>query len=401
MGTRPDGRTDRKHIRRSTKAELDRAVRQLERSRDNGQYTWTEADPTLGQWLDHWLETILPMTARWKTLSTYRSLMRVHVIPAMGPVRLSRIQPETLEQHYRALMQAGKSAHVVHAVHRVLRSALSEAKRRQRIITNPAAIARPPRVESIEVQPLTADECKAILGAAATSRNAARWSVAVALGLRQGEALGLTWTDVDLAAGTIRIRRAVQRWTWQHGCRPSAVDPTDPPCGRRRGADCPQRKGGGIRLVQPKTSASCRTVVLPGQLVDELRVHRVAQARERLEAGSLWNHAQDMVFATPTGMLIDPARDNRDWTKLLTRAQVRAVRLHDARHTAATLLLVQGVDLRTVMSIMGWTEMATAQRYAHAVDELRQEAARRMGSALWSDTTQPSRPGNLAPPGTG
>ena len=82
---------------------------------------------------------------------------------------------------------------------------------------------------------------------------------------------------------------------------------------------------------------------------------------------------------------MDPARDWREWKALLRAAGVRDARLHEARHTAATLLLVQGVDLPTVMAIMGWTEMATAQRYAHAVDELRVEAARRMGAALWPE----------------
>lgn len=84
MGARLDGTPDRKHVSRATKTELDRAVRQLERSRDTGRYSWTEADSTLEQWLEHWLETILPTSVRWKTLSTYRSLMRLHVIPVLG-----------------------------------------------------------------------------------------------------------------------------------------------------------------------------------------------------------------------------------------------------------------------------------------------------------------------------
>ena len=127
-----DGKPDRKHVTRATKAELDRAVRELERSRDTGQYAWTGADPTLKQWLDHWLDAILPATVRWKTLSTYRSQMRRHVIPALGAMRLSQVRAETLEKHYRRLLDSGCSPHVVHAVHRVLRSALNEAVTRHR-----------------------------------------------------------------------------------------------------------------------------------------------------------------------------------------------------------------------------------------------------------------------------
>lgn len=125
---------------------------------------------------------------RWKTLSTYRSQVRLHVIPILGAARLSELRPETLEELYRRLLDAGSSAHVVQAVHRVLRSALNEAVRRQRLAVNPALIARPPRVAVVEVQPLTADECRAILRTAAAGPDAARWSVALALGLRQGGA---------------------------------------------------------------------------------------------------------------------------------------------------------------------------------------------------------------------
>ena len=146
MGARLDGRPDRKHISRGAKSELDRAVRALERSRDTGQYIWTESDPTLGQWLEHWLQNVLPSTVRWKTLSTYRSQMHVHIVPALGTVKLSALRPELLEQHYRRMLDAGKSASLVHAVHRVLRSGLNEAVRRQRLGSNPALVARPPRV---------------------------------------------------------------------------------------------------------------------------------------------------------------------------------------------------------------------------------------------------------------
>lgn len=380
MGTRPDGRPDRKHVNRASKPELDRAVRELERSRDTGQYVWTEADPPLGQWLEHWLTAVLPMTVRWKTLSTYTSQMRLHVIPALGAVRLSELRPETLEQHYRRLIDDGRSVHVVHAVHRVLRSCLNEAVRRQRLVTNPARAARPPRVAVQEVQPLTPGECHRILAAAVGRRNAARWSFALALGLRQGEALGLSWSEVDFDTSTVRIRQAVQRQTWTHGCGRGGAGAA---CGRKRAGDCPQRRGGGVVLVEPKTKSSRRTVAVPAPLLEELRRHRRTQAEERLAAGPGWSRAADLVFPNEFGEPLDPSRDRREWKQILMAAAVRDVRLHDARHTAATLLLVQGIDVRTVMAVMGWTEMATAQRYSHAVDELRLEAARRMGAALW------------------
>ena len=126
MGRRPDGTTARKHVQRGTKAELRDAVRDLERRRDAGTFVWTQDDVTLSHWLEHWLESVLPMTARWKTVSTYRSQMRVHAIPALGQWRLSELRPEHLEEHYRRMQDEGHSTHVIRAVHRVLRSSLNE-----------------------------------------------------------------------------------------------------------------------------------------------------------------------------------------------------------------------------------------------------------------------------------
>ena len=387
VGRRLDGQRDRRHLTRGTKRELDAAVRDLENARDAGEQPWLLENMSVGQWLTLWMDTILPLSVRWKTRSGYVSLMRVHVIPNIGSLPLADLRPETLEQLYRQLLDEGRSVHVVHAVHRTLRSSLSEAVRRKRLVHNPAAIARPPRMATAEIEPLTPSECQDILNAAQATPNPARWSVALALGLRQGEALGLEWPDIELDQGILRVRRSVQRRTWSHGCHDKQGTPT---CGRKRGADCPKRASGGLLLVEPKTRSSRRSLALPVPLVAELRAHRAAQLRLKLARANVWDRSKDLVFCTDYGTLIDPAQDRREWKALLRNAGVREVRLHDARHTAATLLLLQGVDIRTVMAIMGWTEMATAQRYVHAVDELRHEAARRIGAALWPTPGHPA-----------
>jgi integrase len=134
-------------------------------------------------------------------------------------------------------------------------------------------------------------------------------------------------------------------------------------------------------------------LVLPGPLVDIMKAHRQAQLEERLRAGQLWED-HGLVFAGPTGRPLDPDRHTKAWNAMLAIASVRPARLHDARHTAATLLLVAGVGPRVVMDLMGWSSGSMVKRYQHVVDELKQVAAERMAATLWptATTTATSKP---------
>lgn len=145
-------------------------------------------------------------------------------------------------------------------------------------------------------------------------------------------------------------------------------------------------------ISDPKSQAGRRPVSLPDPLVMILRTHRESQAAERLRAGSCWEE-HDFVFCQENGRPLDPDGHSKAWKRFLAKAGVREARLHDARHTAATLLLLQGVDQRTVMALMGWSEMSMAQRYEHVIPELRREAADRVGTALWGSPDISRRPG--------
>ena len=229
------------------------------------------------------------------------------------------------------------------------------------------------------MEPLTVEEAACILCVAAQRRNGTRWSVALALGLRQGEALGLKWPDLNLEMETLVVRRALRRETGRHGCeRDDAGQPT---CWTKQGGRCPERTQGGLVARTPKNNKS-RTIPLPPGLASLLRAHKAAQAAERLQAGFLWTD-DDWIFATEFGAPIDPRCDWGEWKEVLAEAGVRDARVHDARHTAATLLLANGVDTRTLMDLMGWTEYRTAQRYAHVIDPMRREAMARMGGVLF------------------
>jgi integrase len=223
------------------------------------------------------------------------------------------------------------------------------------------------------------------------TRNSARWALALALGLRQGEDQGLKWSDVDLVNGTLVARRARLRPRWALGC--------DGDCGHSQAGHCPQRRPARPETADTKSRAGRGSIGLPDELVALLRAHERQQVWERRRARLL---SQDggWVFTTPTGLPLNPRTDYDEWKQLLTAAGVRDGRLHDARHTAATVLLFPGVPERAVMGVMGWSNSAMAARYQHITDAVRRDVAQRVGGLLWTPARQVSdcgaSPGVLA-----
>lgn len=169
------------------------------------------------------------------------------------------------------------------------------------------------------------------------------------------------------------VRRSRRRPRYAHGCGDT--------CGRKAGY-CPQRQRTNPETADTKSRAGRRAVGLPAQLVDLLRTHQAKQQDERTAAGADWTD-EGWLFATPTGRGTSPRTDYDDWKELLDDAKVRDGRLHDARHTAATVLLILGVSERAVMGLMGWSTTAMAARYQHMVGSVRNDVARQVDGLLW------------------
>lgn len=356
MGLKENGRRDRRHVSGTRRADVVAKVRALEAKRDAGTAEAAGRAPTVGDWLDHWLEHIASRRVRARTLESYEALVRLHLRPGIGHHRLDRLQPEHLEQLYGSLLEdKGLSPATVLRLHRVLSRALRVAMQRGKIARNVATLVDPPAVKRpTTALPLTVDEARRVLQSAEQARNSARWTVALAVGLRQSETLGLRWSDIDLDVGTLTVRRGLHRVA-----------------------------GKGLVYEEPKAERSRRTLALPVPLVMALRRHRGVQLEERQAAGSLWEE-HDLVFAQVNGRPLDKRSDWEGWKALLTRAGVREVRLHDGRHTAATLLLSEGVHPRVVMELLGHAQMrTTTDTYSHVMPALAKEAAAKMGTALW------------------
>lgn len=325
--------------------------------------------PTLEQWLNHCHATLLPRQKkkpRETTMVKYRYCFDSYLIPTMGHVRLDKITSDDIEGVWHLLLEDGNptldadkrrplSPSTVHWAHTILSRMLRLALHKKTLTVNPAgpdSMDAPAKTDA-EIMPLETDQWKTILAHAEGTVNAARWTVALAIGLRQGEALALRWSDVDLADGTLRVRQTVYRLP-----------------------------GKGLVFGPPKTERSKRDIALPNTLLVALRQHRKEQAAARLAAGDTWDAEADLVFANSFGRVIDPSTDRKAWKALLDRSGVPHVKLHAARHTAATMMLLQGIDPRVVMDIMGWSQVATAAHYRHAVDEAKRTAADKIDQAF-------------------
>ena len=377
IGTTDAGKPIRRHVRGRTRTEVAEKVAVLESERArSGHRPSPSQQLTLGQWLDEWL-VIIQRTRKPKTFDNYTSLVRTHC----GPLRsrpLARIAVRDIDDLlYRVAERFPQSAL---ALHRILRSALNTAVRRGLLVANPCTHAVVPRVCETELEPYALEECRRLLLAATELPNGARWSVALALGLRQGEALGLMWDDIDFEKNQLRVRRQLQRLCWHHGCG----DPTPD----HKPSKCPQRTGGGWVLEDVKSRAGRRTLAVPPQLMQQLREHRRDQAAHRLAVGPAW-HEHDLVFPRTDGLPQHSSVDAKAWRTLTQRAGVPPLRLHYARHTTATMLLAQGVDGRVVMALLGWSQASLLTRYQHVLEPMRRDAAIRIDQAYWPAAESP------------
>lgn len=375
VGTKPNGRADQRHVRRRTKDETVARVDDLLAQRRSGAVTKAGRAQTVQSWMETYLTDVAPRRCNPATLYDYRSKCRNWIYPHLGKTRLDKLKPEQLDALYLAMEREGKASSHALKVHRIMTRALEIAHRRGLVGRNVAKLIDAPSGKSPKMSYLTEPEALKVLAATEGVRNSARWSVALALGLRQGEALGLRWAHVDLKTGQMEIPKQLRRRIYEHGCGGT--------CGKKRGAECPKRSEGGLLLVDPKGKSE-RTLPIPKPLAAKLRRHRTEQRAEKKAAEEWWQDG-DYVFAQTDGRPLDPRQDYQAWVDLLAEAGVKRVRLHDARGTAATLMIAQGVPIEVVQVVLGHTDLRTTQVYAKVVDELTRDATDRMGRLFWDD----------------
>lgn len=312
--------------------------------------------PTTTMRTADWLAAWLPTTRPRVVPSTYRGYEAVirSIAERIGDVPLGRLTPSDVERMTSAIVAAGRTARTAGMARKVLRLALRQAIRDGLVTRNVAAEARPPRLVPFAARTLTAAEARRLIDATADDELGPLWAVLVATGLRQGEALGLTWGDVDTAGGTLTVRRSLVRG-WD----------------------------GKPKLGSPKSDRSRRTIALPAVARDALDRQRTRQEDAQEATGSAWQDRDGLVFTDAVGRPLIGRYITPALRSALARAKLPSIRCHDLRHTAATLQLAAGVPLATISRTLGHSTIAiTADIYAAVTPDLRREAADAMDRAL-------------------
>lgn len=322
-----DGRKRRKYVYGRTSKEVATKLKQALREKDAG--TIVVASMLTGAWLDYWLDNIAARTLRPQTVRGYRSKIDLYIKPSIGSHRLTALRPEHIRQMHDRMRGDGLAEASVRQAHAVLKRALRVAVQEGKLGVSPADRMESPSTETATREQFTVAQAKAVLKAA---RDDARWWLALFYGLRQGEALGLDWIDVDLDRHVLTIRQTLQT-----------------------------NEAGEHIFGPPKSKASNRTVPLVP--VMEARLRLLWEAQGRPSAGLLFHD---------NGGPIHPRRDWQAWRDLIDRAavppsaQLPYIALHAARNTAASLLEAAGVPDRLVAQILGHGQVRVTHGYQSA-----------------------------------
>lgn len=325
----------------------------------------------LSKWLDYWLENI--DQSRPRTREGYRSKIEQYIKPAIGRIKIEQLTPADVRrlEHYIVKTRGLSSTSALQA-YQILAKSLKDAEREGRVVRNVARLVNPPRRAVVHSKVLTSTEAIQLLTTVEHDRLASRWAAALLTGARQGELLGL---EIDRVGDHLDLSWQLQRITLVDG----RLDA--PPDWEHR------HLTGALYLARPKSRAGWRMVPVAPVLRPILEARLEAAAAEPNPFGLLWTAEPKRSRSTHElqpldGMPIDPAWDSKEWHRILARAGLPDLRLHDARHTAVTLLYDLGVPEVVIQQIVGQSTVAVTRGYRHASQQPAIDALTRLGGML-------------------
>jgi integrase len=316
---------------------------------------------TFGNWLARWLAVYVKPKVRPASHTNYHDLARNHIIPALGSIPLQKLTTDTVQEFYnqksengRLDGQGGLSPRIIHMTHQVINGSLKQAVRQKLIPHNPAEYTARPGLKYKEIQPLDTTEVNRYLEAVRGDRLYPAFLVEMTTGLRRGELLAITWDCLDLAKGVLTVKKALARVRTADG------------------------KRSALQFSEPKTDSGKRTIPLLPEVVAALKEHRKRQLEERLFFGQAYRD-NGLAFCTADGRPLEPRNFHRKHTQNLKKAGIRHVRIHDLRHTFATIILQEGENPENLRDLLGHTRTSTTMDlYCHSTEEGKRKAVQRL-----------------------
>ena len=347
------GKPVRKSIYGKTQAEVRKKLTATQRAIDSGTYQAPDKT-TVAEWLDTWMETFCAAKVKPLTYSSYAVAIKKHIKPNIGALRLQAARGIQIQKLYNDMISAGLSAKTVKNVSAIMHKAFSVALKQGMIQTNPCDAAELPKASHKEIQPLTDAEIPLFLNAIKGHPMENAFALCLFAGLREGECLGLSWDQVDFSARRITVSQQLQKEK-QKGARYYIA---------------PSTKSGKPRQIEP-----------PAIAFEYLRAERKRQTENRLAAGPLWNNPDNLVFTNETGGHLAISTFYGKFKRISASIGRPDARPHDLRHTAATVAIASGADIKSVQDLLGHaTASFTLNVYAHTSDQMKKDTAAKMQS---------------------
>jgi len=306
----------------------------------------------LSMFLDEWL-IVAKTSVRPNTYDQYSQIAHQHINPTLGKILLKDLRPDQVQKLYTDKLADGTSPRTTRLIHAVLHRALNHALKLCLVVRNVSDAATLPKVPRKEMKTLDDYQVRQLFQAAeGTSMQVLVW-IAVTTGLRQGEILGLKWSDLNWQTRSLQIQRQVQR-----------------------------RKGEGLVFCEPKSESGRRMIRLGEKTIEILRDYKDQQYKKRVMAGDKWQD-YDLIFPTPIGTPLDHANVLKKYKQCLKKAGLPDLRFHDLRHTAATLMLQQNINPKVVQERLGHSDISlTLNTYSHVLPSMQEDAAEKMDELL-------------------